>query len=97
MVEQRPEKPCVAGSIPALSTMKQKILNTYTAVFVKDGDMYAAYAEELPGANTQGKTIDEAKENLKEAISMIIEANIMLSRKSVSRRKFLREKILVSL
>jgi predicted RNase H-like HicB family nuclease len=59
--------------------------------------MYAAYAEELPGANTQGKTIEEAKENLKEAISMIIEANIELSRKSVSRRKILREKILVSL
>jgi len=59
--------------------------------------MYAAYAEELPGANTQGKTIEEAKENLKEAISMIIEANIALSRKSVNRRKLLREKILVSL
>jgi len=77
--------------------MKQKILNTYTAVFVKDGDMYAAYAEELPGANTQGKTIDEARENLKEAISLIIEANKELSRKSFSRRKLLREKILVSL
>ena len=47
--------------------------------------MYAAYAEELPGANTQGKTIEEAKENLKEAISMIIESNIALSRKSVIR------------
>lgn len=77
--------------------MKHKILNTYTAVIVKDGDMYAAYAEELPGANTQGKTIEEAKENLKEAISLIIETNKELSRKSLSRRKLLREKILVSL
>jgi predicted RNase H-like HicB family nuclease len=77
--------------------MKQKILNTYTAVFVKDGDMYAAYAEELPGANTQGKTIEEARENLKEAISMIVESNKELSRKSLRRRKLFREKILVSL
>ena len=59
--------------------------------------MYAAYAEELPGANTQGKTIEEARENLKEAISIIVESNKELSRKSLRRRKLFREKILVSL
>lgn len=59
--------------------MKEKFLNTYTAVIVKDADMYVAYAEELPGANTQGKTIEEAKENLKEAIELIIEANKQLA------------------
>ena len=61
--------------------MKEKITNIYTAVIVKDGNMYIAYAKELPGANTQGKTIEEAKENLKEAIRMVIEANKELSGK----------------
>ena len=77
--------------------MKEKFLNTYTAVLIKDGDMYVAYAEELPGANTQGKTIEEAKENLKEAIELVIDANKQLSRKTFSKRKLLREKIFVSI
>ena len=77
--------------------MKEKVFNTYTAVILKDGDFYAAYAEELPGANTQGRTVEEAKENLKEAIELIIEANKELSRKIVKKKKLLREKIFVSI
>ena len=49
--------------------------NTYTAVFEQDGAWWIGYVEELPGANTQGATLDEARENLKEAIALIIEAN----------------------
>ncbi len=59
--------------------MKEKFLNTYTAVIVKEGDMYVAYAEEVPGANTQGKTIEEVKENLKESIELVIQANKQLN------------------
>jgi predicted RNase H-like HicB family nuclease len=77
--------------------MREKILNTYTAAIIKDGDMYIAYAEELPGANTQGKTIKEAKENLKEAIELVIEANKELAKKTFNKRKLLREKIFVSI
>ncbi len=47
----------------------------FTAVFEKEGDWWIGYVEELPGANTQGKTLDEARENLKEAVVMVIEAN----------------------
>lgn len=50
----------------------------YTAVFEQlsqdDGGGYLAYCEELPGAITQGETIDEARENLKDAISLILES-----------------------
>jgi len=60
--------------------MKEKFLNTYTAVIAKEGDMYVAFAEEVPGANTQGKTIEEAKENLKEAIELVIDANKQLAK-----------------
>ncbi len=47
----------------------------YTAVFEQVGDGWMAFAEELPGANTQGRTLEEARENLKEAIQLILEAN----------------------
>lgn len=49
---------------------------TLTAIFeeAEEGG-YIGYIAELPGANTQGETIDEVRENLKEAVEMILEAN----------------------
>jgi predicted RNase H-like HicB family nuclease len=52
-----------------------KMLNSYTAVLVKTDNWYAGFVKELPGAHSQGKTIEEVKENLKEAIEMIVESN----------------------
>lgn len=49
--------------------------NKFTAVFEQEGEWWIGYVEELPGANTQGKTLEEARENLKEAIEIILEAN----------------------
>jgi predicted RNase H-like HicB family nuclease len=49
--------------------------NRFTAIFEKDGDWWIGYIEELPGANTQGRTLEDAKENLREAVSLILEAN----------------------
>ncbi len=57
-------------------------MNTYTAVFEQDGDWWIGYVEELPGAHTQDRTLAEARENLKEATSMIIEANRELARRA---------------
>jgi predicted RNase H-like HicB family nuclease len=51
---------------------------TFTGVFEKAGDWYIGYVEELPGANTQGKTLDEARENLREAIQLIVETNVTM-------------------
>ncbi|MCH8317794.1 MAG: type II toxin-antitoxin system HicB family antitoxin [Bacteroidetes bacterium] len=51
------------------------MLANYTIIIVKSEDWYAGYVKELPGAHSQGKTIDEVKENLKEAIKMILESN----------------------
>ena len=50
-----------------------------TAIFENVGDWWLGYVEELPGANTQGKTLDEARENLREAVQLIIEVNRALS------------------
>lgn len=46
-----------------------------TAVYMKVSDGYLAFVEELPGANTQGGTLEEARENLREAVELVVEAN----------------------
>jgi predicted RNase H-like HicB family nuclease len=55
----------------------------FTAVFEKSGDWWVGYVEELPGANTQGRTLEETRENLKEAIRLIIETNQTLIRREI--------------
>jgi predicted RNase H-like HicB family nuclease len=50
-----------------------------TAVFMKVAEGYVAFIEELPGANTQGETLDEARENLNEAVALVLEANRALT------------------
>jgi predicted RNase H-like HicB family nuclease len=46
-----------------------------TAAYKKVGDCWAAWVEEIPGVNTQGATLEEARENLKDALRMVLEAN----------------------
>ena len=46
--------------------------NEFTAVIERDGDWYIAYCPEIPGANGQGKTIAEVKDNLASAIALIL-------------------------
>ena len=50
-----------------------------TAVFEKVDSGYIGYVEELPGANTQGRTLDETKRNLREAIGLVLVANRALA------------------
>ena len=47
----------------------------FTAVFKKVPEGFIAFVEELPGANTQGATLEEARENLREAVELVLEAN----------------------
>jgi predicted RNase H-like HicB family nuclease len=47
--------------------------NEFTAIIEQDGEWYIAYCPEIPGANGQGKTKDEARESLAEAIVLILE------------------------
>jgi predicted RNase H-like HicB family nuclease len=53
----------------------------FTAVFQKSGEWWAAYVEEVPGVNTQGATLEEARENFREALTMVLEANRELARR----------------
>lgn len=47
--------------------------NEFTAIFERDGEWYIAYCPEIPGANGQGRTKEEARQNLAEAIALILE------------------------
>ena len=69
---------------------------TLTAVFQKVPEGYIGYVEELPGANTQGDTLEEARENLKEAIELVLEANRQLAEESLVGADVIREPLLMS-
>ena len=56
----------------------------FTAVFEKRGRWYVAYVEEIPGVNTQGKTLSEVRENLKDALHLILEENRRLANRDLS-------------
>ncbi|HSK70298.1 MAG TPA: type II toxin-antitoxin system HicB family antitoxin [Pyrinomonadaceae bacterium] len=62
-----------------------------TAVFQKVPEGYIAFVEELPGANTQGETLEEARENLKEAIELVLEANRVLAEEELKEKDLTRE------
>ena len=57
--------------------------HTFTAVFERHDDRWIGYVEELPGANTQGQTLDEARANLNEAVQLVLEAHRELARPTV--------------
>jgi len=69
----------------------------FTAIYKKRGKWYLGWVEEIPGVNTQGKTLKEVKENLKEALLLILETNRILNKKEISKGKVIRELISISL
>ena len=62
-----------------------------TAVFLPVPEGYIAFVEELPGANTQGATLEEARENLREAVELVLEANRQLAERSLAGQPVTRE------
>ncbi len=66
-----------------------------TAVFQKVPEGYIGFVEELPGANTQGATLEEVRENLQEAITMVLDANRELIEEASRGHEVIRELIKV--
>ena len=62
-----------------------------TAIFMKVPEGYVAFIEELPGAYTQGSTPDEARENLHEAVALVLDANRAMSEQSLEGASVIRE------
>lgn len=67
----------------------------FTAVYMKVPQGYVAFVEELPGANTQGETLEEARSNLAEAVAMVLEANREISEQSLEGAEVIREPLVV--
>jgi predicted RNase H-like HicB family nuclease len=67
-----------------------------TAVFVEVPEGYIAFVEELPGANTQGATLEEARANLQEAVAMVLEANRELAERSLAGQTVRKEPFVVA-
>ena len=63
----------------------------FTAIYMKVAEGFVGFIEELPGANTQGATLDEVRENLKEAAAMVIEANRVLAEETNGSADVIRE------
>ena len=70
--------------------------NKFTAVFEQVGEWWIGYVEELPGANTQGRTLEETRDNLKEAVQLIIQANRELAQRETAGGQVIREELLVA-
>lgn len=68
---------------------------SFTAVYMKVREGYVAFVEELPGANTQGETLEEARANLEEAVTMVLDANRELSEQSLEGAQVIRETLVL--
>ena len=67
-----------------------------TAVFEKVPEGYIAFVEELPGANTQGDSLQEARANLTEAVELVMEANRALAEESLVGKTVIRETLVLA-
>lgn len=67
-----------------------------TAVFRRVPEGYIGFVEELPGANTQGATLEEVRANLEEAVALVLEANRMLAEEELQGADVIREPLKIS-
>jgi predicted RNase H-like HicB family nuclease len=68
----------------------------FTALFKKVPEGYIAFVEELSGANTQGATLEEARENLREAVQLVLDANRALAREEAGEGDVIREQLKIA-
>lgn len=72
------------------------MVGQFTAVYMKRGKWYVAYVEEIPGVNTQGRTLAETKRNLREALELVLEANRVVAHRAHSRHHAIEEPISIA-
>ena len=84
-----------ASAIGSKEIMNMK--GEFTTIIEKHGEWYVGYIEEISGVNTQGRTVDEVEENLKEALALVIEANRELIRKFVQSSDVIRGTIAIEI
>lgn len=68
----------------------------FSAVYEKRKRWYVGYVEEIPGVNTQGRTLAETKKNLREALMLILETNRLLTDNELQTSSAIREPLAVN-
>lgn len=68
----------------------------FTAVYKKRSNWYLGWIEEVPGVNTQGKTMKECRKNLKEALFLVLETNRTIYQKESTSRGIIREPLFIT-
>jgi predicted RNase H-like HicB family nuclease len=68
----------------------------FTAVYQKVSEGFIGFVEEIPGANTQGATLEEARENLHEAVQFVFEANRAMAEEALAGKKVIKEPLRIS-
>ena len=71
------------------------MVNSYTGVFEQVGEWWTGYVEELPGCNVQERSLEDARESLKEAVQLIVQANRELARRDAEGHQVVREPLAV--
>lgn len=84
-----------AGERPGPVANKQTMDNQYTGVFEQVGEWWIGHVEELPGCNVQERTLEEARDSLKEAVQLIVSANRELARREAEGHQVFREPLAV--
>lgn len=69
----------------------------FTAVYRRVPEGYIAFIEELPGANTQAASIEDARANLIEAVGLVLDANRSLSEESIQGQDVIREPFVIAM
>jgi predicted RNase H-like HicB family nuclease len=64
-----------------------------TAVYRRVPEGYIGFVEELPGANTQGETLEETRANLREAVALVLDANRALAEEELAGKEVIRERL----
>jgi predicted RNase H-like HicB family nuclease len=82
--------------IAELAAGREPMEMALTAVFKKVPEGYIGFVEELPGANTQGATLEEVRENLREAVELVLEANRALAREEAGQGEVIREPLKIA-
>ena len=68
----------------------------FTAVYRQVPEGYIAFVEEMPGANSQGASLEEARANLREAVELVLDANRALSEESIQGQDVIREPLVIA-
>jgi len=95
ILDVRIHKLHISNKCGILFKNEEEITMKFTAVFQKFPEGYAAFIEELPGANTQGKTLEEARKNLSEAVELVLETNRQLAEETMEGQDVIRESFLI--